>query len=86
MKKQVLSVVFAMSFAALAAEAQVPADIEQQLVKMGHIVDPPCTAKLYRPLMPANDISSTATPHSDPIQKTSWISFWRTRVPSRGRF
>jgi hypothetical protein len=55
-------VVFAMSFAVLAAEAQVPADIEQQLVKMGHIVDPPCTAKLYRPLMPANDIRSSASP------------------------
>lgn len=62
MKKHVLSVVFAMSFAVLAAESQVPADIEQQLVKMGHIVDPPCTAKLYRPLMPANDIRSSASP------------------------
>ena len=50
------------SFVALAAEAQVPANIEEQLVKIGHIVDPPCTAKLYRPLMPANDISSSATP------------------------
>ena len=29
---------------------------------MGHIVDPPCTAKLYRPLMPANDINSNTTP------------------------
>jgi triacylglycerol lipase len=29
------------------------------LVKIGHIVDPPCTAKLYRPLMPKNDINST---------------------------
>jgi hypothetical protein len=62
LKKHVLSVVFAMSFAVLAAESQVPADIEQQLVKMGHIVDPPCTAKLYRPLMPANDIRSSASP------------------------
>jgi hypothetical protein len=46
----------------VAAEAQVPANIESELVKMGHIVDPPCTAKLYRPLMPANDITSGATP------------------------
>jgi hypothetical protein len=59
---KLLSVVLAMSFAVVAAEAQVPADIEAGLVKMGHIVDPPCTAKLYRPLMPANDINSTATP------------------------
>jgi len=44
------------------AEAQVPANIESELVKMGHIVDPPCTAKLYRPFMPANDINSEKTP------------------------
>jgi hypothetical protein len=55
-------VCLAISFAAVAAQAQVPADIEAQLVKMGHIVDPPCTAKLYRPLMPANDIASSASP------------------------
>ncbi|MGP0072404.1 MAG: alpha/beta hydrolase [Bryobacteraceae bacterium] len=59
---KLLGVVLAMSFAVVAAEAQVPADIEAGLVKMGHIVDPPCTAKLYRPLMPANDITSSATP------------------------
>jgi hypothetical protein len=57
-----LTALLAISFAAVAAEAQVPADIEAQLVTMGHIVDPPCTAKLYRPLMPANDITSTALP------------------------
>ena len=62
MKKQVLSAFLAISFAVVAAEAQVPANIEEQLVKMGHIVDPPCTAKLYRPLMPANDIRSSASP------------------------
>ena len=50
-----------MSFAVVAS-AQVPANIEAGLVKMGHIVDPPCTAKLYRPLMPANDIRSSTTP------------------------
>ena len=50
------------SIAAGVAEAQVPANIESELVKMGHIVDPPCTAKLYRPMMPANDINSDQTP------------------------
>jgi hypothetical protein len=59
---QLLNAFWTMSFLALAAEAQVPANIEEQLVKIGHIVDPPCTAKLYRPLMPANDISSSAAP------------------------
>lgn len=45
-----------------AAQAQVPANIEEGLVKIGHIVDPICTSKLYRPLMPANDINSGVTP------------------------
>jgi hypothetical protein len=44
------------------AHAQVPPDIEAGLVKIGHIVDPACTAKLYRPLMPANDVNSKVTP------------------------
>jgi Carboxylesterase family len=44
------------------AAAQVPPDIETSLRKIGQIVDPPCTAKLYRPLMPANDINSSVTP------------------------
>ncbi len=57
-----LSAFLAISFALGTAEAQVPANIETQLVKMGHIVDPPCTAKLYRPLMPANNITSSAAP------------------------
>src|SRR5580658_10779794 len=38
--------------------ADPPADIEASLVKIGPIVDPVCTAKLYRPLMPKNDITS----------------------------
>jgi triacylglycerol lipase len=44
------------------AQSQVPPDIEAQLIKIGHIVDPVCTAKLYRPLMPKNDIMSDVTP------------------------
>lgn len=59
---QFLGALAAVSLATAAANAQVPAKIEAGLVKMGHIVDPPCTAKLYRPLMPANDITSSATP------------------------
>ena len=38
--------------------AQVPADIEAGLKKIGQIVDPACTAKLYRPLMPAKDYNT----------------------------
>lgn len=57
-----LSAFWGTLFAAGFAEAQVPANIESELVKMGHIVDPPCTAKLYRPMMPANDIAGGTTP------------------------
>ena len=42
------------------ALGQVPASIEAELKKIGPIVDPQCTAKLYRPLMPVNDINSSA--------------------------
>src|SRR5262252_4353940 len=42
----------------LTAEAQVPRDIEADLRKIGQIVDPACTSKLYRPLMPKNDYNT----------------------------
>lgn len=44
------------------AGAQVPENIYQEMLKIGQIVDPACTAKLYRPLMPANDYNSSASP------------------------
>src|ERR1700688_328933 len=56
-------------------QAQVPPNIEAELVKIGHIVDPACTAKLYRPLMPANDINSTVTPLYPGITITRDVSF-----------
>jgi hypothetical protein len=40
------------------AAAQVPPDIEAGLKKIGQIVDPACTAKLYRSLMPKNDYNT----------------------------
>src|SRR6202451_102690 len=40
------------------ARARVPADIEVSLRKIGQIVDPACTAKLYRPLEPKNDFNT----------------------------
>src|SRR4051812_14229263 len=43
---------------AATVSAQVPPDIEAALVKIGQIVDPPCTAKLYRPLMPPKDYNT----------------------------
>jgi triacylglycerol lipase len=40
------------------ASAQVPEPLYQGLLKIGQIVDPACTAILYRPLMPAADYNS----------------------------
>jgi hypothetical protein len=53
-----LCALFIGSGVALNAEAQVPRDIESALRKIGQIVDPACTAKLYRPLMPKNDYNT----------------------------
>jgi len=53
-----------------AAQAQVPANIEAQLKKIGQIVDPACTAKLYRPLMPKNDYDTYWPPDAKaPVMK-----------------
>jgi len=71
----VLGAFFATSLTARVAQAQVPANIESELVKMGHIVDPPCTAKLYRPMMPANDITINATPLYPGITIARDVSF-----------
>src|SRR5262245_56802304 len=46
------------------ASAQVPPDIAAGLKKIGQIVDPACTAKLYRPLMPMNDYNTYAPPNT----------------------
>ena len=43
---------------AATASAQVPENIYQGLLKIGQVVDPACTAKLYRSLMPVNDLTS----------------------------
>jgi triacylglycerol lipase len=46
------------SLAPATAQAQVPPDVEAQLRKIGQIVDPACTALLYRPFMPKNDFNT----------------------------
>ena len=46
------------------AAAQVPEPVYQQLKKMGQVVDVSCTAKLYRPMMPANDYDSWWPPRA----------------------
>jgi hypothetical protein len=57
------------------AMAQVPPDIEASLKKIGQIVDPACTAKLYRPLMPAKDVNSKETPLYPGITIARDVSF-----------
>jgi hypothetical protein len=39
-------------------QAQVPPLVEAELVKMGRVVDPGCTGKLYRPLFGKNDYNA----------------------------
>lgn len=63
------------SMGAGTARAQVPPDIEAGLRKIGQIVDPGCTAKLYRPLMPANDYNSSAMPLYPGITLARDVSF-----------
>jgi BD-FAE protein len=55
--RKALFVSFVLAVAA-STSAQVPANIEAQLLKIGQVVDPSCTAKLYRPLMPMNDFNT----------------------------
>src|SRR6202049_2848386 len=55
--------------------AQVPPNIEAELRRIGQIVDPACTAKLYRRLMPANDINSNVTPLYPGITIARDVSF-----------
>jgi len=65
----------ALSLIAVTADAQVPANIEAELKRIGQIVDPGCTAKLYRPLMPANDYNSKASPLYPGITLARDVSF-----------
>ena len=58
-----------------AAQAQVPADIAEGLRKIGQVVDPACTAKLYRPLMPKDDVNSNVTPLYPGITIARDVSF-----------
>jgi len=57
------------------AQAQVPPQIEAGLLKIGQVVDPGCTARLYRSMMPANDINSSATPLYPGITVARDVSF-----------
>jgi BD-FAE protein len=61
-RKALCALVWIAAFAASLQAAQVPPDIEAGLRKIGQIVDPPCTAKLYRPLMPKNDYNTYWAP------------------------
>src|SRR2546421_6427627 len=54
---------------------QVPPDIAASLRIIGQVVDPGCTAKLYRPLMPPNDINSGVTPLYPGIKIARDVSF-----------
>ncbi len=64
------------------AAAQVPEPVYQQLKKMGQVVDVSCTAKLYRPMMPANDYNTwwppgTAAPNASKAKLYPGVSIVR---------
>src|SRR4030095_15649977 len=56
--KRTLLVIVAVVAIAATVQAQVPAEIEAELVKMGRVVDPGCTGKLFRPLFGKNDYNT----------------------------
>src|SRR5215467_13497625 len=58
---------------AVPAAAQVPANIETELKKIGQIVDVACTAKLYRPLMPKNDFNTYWPPDASAPASTAQL-------------
>src|ERR1019366_96654 len=70
-----LTAMSAATLMALTAQAQVPQILEAELKKIGQIVDPGCTAKLYRPLMPVNDYNSNVTPLYTGITLARDVSF-----------
>jgi hypothetical protein len=63
------------SMGAGTARAQVPEDIYQAMLRIGQIVDPACTALLYRPFMPDNDYNSDASPLYPGINVARDVSF-----------
>jgi hypothetical protein len=65
LSKSTLGLIFTTMCTATIAHAQVPANIEEGLKKIGQIVDPACTAKLYRPLMPKNDYNTYWPPDAE---------------------
>ncbi len=50
------------TFGTAFAQAQVPEPLYQKLKAIGQVVDVSCTAKLYRPMMPANDYNTWWAP------------------------
>ena len=97
LSRLVAVMLFFAAVAPIVTSAQVPSNIEEGLLKIGHIVDPICTSRLYRPLMPANDINSNVTPLSpklplsaislsDLTRRTSWIFLPRTKGVGIARF
>jgi BD-FAE len=75
MKMRTMTLGFAIAtvFNASLAYAQVPPDIAEGLKKIGQIVDPACTAKLYRPLMPKNDFNTYWPPDASAPASTAQL-------------
>jgi len=64
MRRKVLGSIVTLFVATGIASGQVPPEIAAGLQKIGQIVDPACTARLYRPLMPKNDYNTYWPPEA----------------------
>src|ERR1051326_7145230 len=73
MKRALFLAIGLAATAIVSTNAQVPANIEAELRKIGQIVDPACTAKLYRPLMPQNDFNTYWPPDAPQPKSTAAI-------------
>src|SRR3954464_9342747 len=62
MRRKVVGSVLALFVGTGVASAQIPADIAEGLKKIGQIVDPACTARLYRPVLPKHDHTTSGPP------------------------
>jgi hypothetical protein len=73
MRTALVGFVVATVFNASIAHGQVPPNIAEGLKKIGPIVDPACTAKLYRPLMPKNDYNTYWPPDAPAPASTAQL-------------
>jgi hypothetical protein len=56
--KRLIQAIALATMTAVTLHAQIPPAVQAELIKMGRVVDPGCTGKLYRPLFGKNDYNT----------------------------